>query len=40
VFGMLVEALVFGAGYERLTNAACSATTMRRRRMDVICPGV
>ncbi len=32
VFDRLVEALVFGAGYERIADAACSATTLRRRR--------
>ena len=32
VFDKLVEALVFGCGYERLGDASCSATTMRRRR--------
>ncbi len=40
VFGKLVEALVFGAGYERLANASCSATTMRRRRDEWIRLGV
>ena len=51
VFDKLVEALVFGAGYERIADAACSATTMRRRRARVpqlsaglvtgldVCPG-
>jgi hypothetical protein len=34
VFDTLVEALVFGAGYERIADAACSATTMRRRRTN------
>jgi transposase len=34
VFGKLVQALVFGAGYERIADASCSATTMRRRRDD------
>ena len=32
VFGKLAEALLFGAGYERLADTSCSATTMRRRR--------
>lgn len=32
VFDKLIEALVFGAGYERLADATCSATTLRRRR--------
>ena len=32
VFDKLVEALVFGAGYERVACPGCSATTLRRRR--------
>ena len=40
VFGKLIEALVFGAGYERLADASCSATTMRRRRDEWIRLGV
>ncbi len=28
VFDKLVEALVFGVGYERIADAACSATTL------------
>jgi transposase len=40
VFDKLVEALVFGAGYERLADADCSATTMRRRRDEWIALGV
>lgn len=32
VFDKLVAALVFGAGYERVADASCSATTLRRRR--------
>ena len=32
VFDKIVEALVFGCGYERLGDASCSATTLRRRR--------
>jgi transposase len=40
VFGKLVEALVFGAGYERLADSSCSATTMRRRRDEWIRLGV
>ncbi len=31
VFDRLVEALVFGAGYERIACPGCSATTLRRR---------
>jgi transposase len=40
VFDKLVEALVFGAGYERIGDAACSATTMRRRRDEWIRLGI
>jgi len=40
VFDKLVEALVFGCGYERLGDASCSATTMRRRRDEWIALGV
>jgi hypothetical protein len=40
VFAKLVEALVFGAGYERLADSSCSATTMRRRRDEWIRLGV
>ena len=40
VFAKLVEALVFGAGYERIADADCSATTMRRRRDEWIRLGI
>ena len=40
VFDKLVEALVFGAGYERVADADCSATTMRRRRDEWIRLGI
>jgi transposase len=40
VFDKLVEALVFGCGYERLADASCSATTLRRRRDEWIALGV
>src|ERR671920_1753621 len=40
VFDKLVEALVFGAGYERIAGPGCSATTMRRRRDEWIRLGV
>ncbi|TFV55615.1 IS5 family transposase [Geodermatophilus sp. DF01-2] len=40
VFDKLVEALVFGCGYERLGDKTCSATTMRRRRDEWIRLGV
>ncbi len=40
VFAMLVAALVFGAGYERIADASCSATTLRRRRDEWIRLGV
>ncbi len=40
VFDKLVEALVFGAGYERIADASCSATTLRRRRNEWIRLGI
>ncbi|HYX94190.1 MAG TPA: IS5/IS1182 family transposase, partial [Geodermatophilus sp.] len=40
VFDHLVAALVFGAGYERIADASCSATTLRRRRNEWIRLGV
>jgi transposase len=40
VFDKLVEALVFGAGYERIADGDCSATTMRRRRDEWIRLGI
>lgn len=40
VFDKLICALVFGCGYERLADASCSATTMRRRRDEWIRLGV
>jgi transposase len=40
VFDKLVEALVFGVGYERIAEVGCSATTMRRRRDEWIRLGV
>src|SRR3954449_7712561 len=40
VFDKLVEALVFGCGYERLADRSCSATTLRRRRDEWIAAGL
>ena len=40
VFDKIVAALVFGCGYERLGDAACSATTLRRRRDEWIAAGI
>lgn len=40
VFDKLVEALVFEAGYERIGDKTCSATTMRRRRDEWIKLGI
>lgn len=34
VFDKIVEALVYGAGYERIADARCSASTLRRRRAE------
>jgi transposase len=36
VFDKLVEALVYGAGYERIADGSCSASTLRRRRDEWI----
>lgn len=40
VFDLLINALVFGAGYRRIADARCSATTLRRRRDEWIKAGV
>ena len=40
VFEKLVEVLVFGRAYERIADASCSATTLRRRRDEWIDAGV
>jgi transposase len=40
VFEKLVEVLVFGCAYERIADASCSATTLRRRREEWIDSGV
>jgi transposase len=40
VFEKLVEVLVFGCAYERIADASCSATTLRRRRDEWIDAGV
>ncbi|OQD51921.1 IS5 family transposase [Streptomyces phaeoluteigriseus] len=40
VFDRLVLVLVSGMGYERVADAACSATTLRRRRDEWITAGV
>jgi hypothetical protein len=40
VFDKIVEALVFGCGYERLGDRTCSATTLRRRRDEWIAAGI
>jgi transposase len=40
VFDLLVNALVFGAGYRRIADLRCSATTLRRRRDEWIAAGV
>jgi transposase len=40
VFDKLVEVLVYGAGYERIADATCSATTLRRRRDEWIRLGI
>lgn len=40
VFDLLINALVFGAGYRRIADRRCSATTLRRRRDEWIAAGV
>lgn len=40
VFDKLVQVLVFGAGYERVADGTCSASTLRRRRDEWIAAGV
>ena len=40
VFEKLVQILVFGCAYERIADASCSATTLRRRRDEWIGAGV
>ncbi len=40
VFDLLINALVFGAGYRRIADQRCSATTLRRRRDEWIDAGV
>jgi transposase len=40
VFDLLINALVFGAGYRRIADERCSATTLRRRRDEPIAAGV
>lgn len=40
VFDKLVEVLVFGCAYERMADATCSATTLRRRRDAWIANGI
>lgn len=39
VFDKLVQVLVFGCAYGRIADAACSATTLRRRRDEWIAAG-
>ena len=40
VFDKLVQVLVFGCAYERISDELCSATTLRRRRDEWIDSGV
>jgi transposase len=40
IFDKLIQILVFGCGYRRITDATCSATTLRRRRDEWITLGV
>jgi transposase len=40
VFDKLIQVLVFGCGYRRIADQACSATTLRRRRDEWIILGL
>jgi hypothetical protein len=40
IFDKLVQVLVFGCGYRKLADAACSAITIRDRRNEWIAAGV
>jgi len=40
IFDKLVQVLVFGCAYERIADATCSATTLRRRRNEWMDAGV
>jgi transposase len=40
IFDKLVQILVFGCGYRRIADQACSATTLRRRRDEWISLGL
>jgi transposase len=40
VFDKLIQLLVFGCGYRRIADQACSATTLRRRRDEWITQGL
>jgi transposase len=40
IFDKLVQVLIFGCAYERIADATCSASTLRRRRDEWIAAGV
>ncbi|GAA2027565.1 hypothetical protein GCM10009720_04110 [Yaniella flava] len=40
VFDKLVQVLVLGASYEKISDTTCSATTLRRRRDEWIAAGI
>ncbi|MDN6351551.1 MAG: IS5 family transposase [Yaniella sp.] len=40
VFDKLIQVLVLGASYEKISDTTCSATTMRRRRDEWITAGI
>jgi transposase len=40
VFDKLIQVLVFGCGHRRIADHTCSATTLRRRRVEWINAGV
>ena len=39
MFDKLIQVLVFGCGYRRIADATCSASTLRRRRVEWIALG-
>ena len=40
IFDKLIQILVFGCGYRRIADQACSATTLRRRRDEWLTLGL
>jgi hypothetical protein len=40
IFDKLIQVLVFGCGYRRIADHACSASTLRRRRDEWLTAGI